>query len=302
MQKTNTQKNSQINPHEPSLAIKTIIKKLKKFWKSKQEFLLLKTRSEFNRFFNPRIKNKQIRFQILFKILQRTWDAFDYQVSTFFAAVQIFDSYISKIFVMNEHLILVGLCCLLISAKIHEPKNSLISVQTMQTLANDFKLEQYLKMEKKILQVLGFQVNNVNVYEIVSFLIREFKSDYFNFFKDHGLNEDKIKNFYHVLSRLNFISLIDYNFYKYKALPIAVAILIVARKAIGLPSWPYEFSNFTGITYMKVMEIVKILSHLLKNDFESHIFNQFELFEEQEKWGHVMNEENKICFCYEKKN
>jgi hypothetical protein len=301
MQNTKSHKTYQINAQAPSSAIKTITKKIKKISKSKQEFLLLKTRSESTRLFNPRIENEQFRFQVLFKILQRTWNAFNYQVSTFFAAIQIFDSYISKVFVKKEHMILVGLCSLIISAKIHEPQDALISIQIMQSLTTDFKLEQYFKMEKDILQVLEFQVNSVNVYEIVCFLMRQFKSEYFNFFDDHALNKQKIKKFYHVLSRLNVITLIDYNFYKYKALAIAVAILITARKAIGLPLWPYEFSNFTGISYIKVMEVVEVLSYLLKNDFESHVIKLFEFDGERENWGHVMNEENKICFCYEKK-
>lgn len=182
-----------------------------------------KAKSSTKRHFNRHYQSHSVRSSFLFSKVKRLCAALDLKDETFFLTLGISDFLSSKFAFDEDTFRKVTLSSLSLAVKARES-------QALATQAALGKLQRLLpslaKEERKVLKEMQFDINLVTPF---IFLLA------FSRFPDTYLEIPPMQRptFVRVLSALAFCSSRSYEFNKYKALAVALAILMSARELFG---------------------------------------------------------------------
>jgi hypothetical protein len=245
---------------------------------AKAEFKKMLKKQTLNRWYNRNMKNLKERIKIIFGLMQKICKILELQVSTFCLSVNIFDAIISKYPVESSQMVPLGIIAVVLASKMNETNDKVITLADISRYIIPLDVTFLAKMERKAFSVLGFQLNMVLPENLICFLLHQFLSKEQEFF---GAQADESKEltsrFLNIVNYLNLLTLVDYTFYKYTSVAVAVSILMYARKLCGLEEmWPEFLEKFTGISKEHVTECVGLINHRYKEQFVMKIFQKID--------------------------
>lgn len=245
---------------------------------ARAEFKKMLKKQTLNRWYNRNMKNLKERIKIIFGLMQKICKILELQVSTFCLSVNIFDAIISKYPVEASQMIPLGIIAVVLGSKMNETNDKVITLADISRYIIPLDVGFLAKMERKAFSVLGFQLNMVLPENLICFLLHQFLNEGHDFFG--GKREDKTEltsRFLNIVNYLNLLTLVDYTFYKYTSVAVAVSIIMFARKLCGFEeTWPSFLEEFTGISSSHVTECVALISHRYKEQFVMKIFQKID--------------------------
>ena len=176
------------------------------------------------------------RFILLDWIMEICYQ-FHFWRKTYFSCINLIDIYFTKCKVPTNQIQLVGIACLLISAKNEEteiPKLSYFSLAT----ENYYSKSDILKKESEILQTLKWKIQYIDLLDIINIFSLKW-DEIINIYNKDKINEDKMPLFrndpqykdlllVHLYNFLDYLSLDYYfNFYNEKYLCVTIAYIII---------------------------------------------------------------------------
>lgn len=245
---------------------------------AKAEFKKMLKKQTLNRWYNRNMKNLKERIKIIFGLMQKICKILELQVSTFCLSVNVFDAIISKYPVETSQMVPLGIIAVVLASKMNETNDKVITLADISKYIIPLDVGFLAKMERKAFSVLGFQLNMVLPENLICFLLHKFLSEKHDFFGIKGGDvKDMTSRFLNIVNYLNLLTLVDYTFYKYTSVAVAVSILMYARKLCGLEEvWPEFLQKFTGISKEHVTECVSLINHRYKEQFVMKIFQKID--------------------------
>jgi hypothetical protein len=186
--------------------------------------------------------------------------------------LSIFDSFISKVKTSPEQMLPVALVSMQLAAKFEETTGNVISYIDLNECVYPFGVGKYANLERVVAQMVDFNFNPVTPFKLVKVLLTEFAKPKYEFFKCKEKKALFVKKIIH----LNIISVLDYEFYKYTSIAVAVAMIIFARFLCGLEPWTFEMERFCGVSKEKVKQIVTIFGTLEISGFLFLVLKEIE--------------------------
>ena len=247
---------------------------------SHDKFIQLIRRQTVNRWYNPNTLHKEYRIKILFGIIQKTNEMLELSIDTFCLCIHIFDCVISKYPIKKDQMFPLALVSMHIASKIHEKQTKIISYEDFDKYIFSFGVENFNEMEKMILGILEFRINIIYPNQLLNFLMVEFFKDKYSFFGNFENNKENRSKFQEKCQQISLTTLVDYEFYRYTSLAIAISILVLTRKFFNLELWPNKMKEFTKININNVKECLLMLSSKIENDF---VYRMFKQIDDQEK-------------------
>lgn len=224
-------------------------------------------RQSFNRWYNGETLHKDHRIKVLFGTVQNSARILEMHPETFCLSVHIFDSVISKFPIEKNLMLPLGLVALQLAAKVNGKRPHQISYRDLDMYIFRFGVEQYSEMEKWVLAHLNFRINVVTPMTFMYFLLYEFlKTDYLFFGTQIEIKENCV-GFMSLCRCLHLITLIEYEFYCFTSLAVAVSIIIVGRQIWGLNPWTSKMIQFSRIKIRHVEKCIAFLKQKLKGHF-----------------------------------
>ena len=163
---------------------------------------------------------------------------FKFQENTLFLAIQIFDRYLSKVYINCEKAELLLITSLILASK-HNEIDYVNMQEALELCRNKFNKEQIIKMEYEILKIINF--------EILAPTSVEFFTAFANFLK---INKNKINEGLFILN----IILADYHMLEYPNFMQALAVLKLITKKLD-------------------NNIMKIIKNILKENDMKNFYN-----------------------------
>ena len=245
---------------------------------AKEEFKKMLKKQTLNRWYNRNMKNLKERIKIIFGLMQKICKILELQISTFCLSVNIFDAIISKYPVESSQMIPLGIIAVVLASKMNETHDKIITLADISRYIIPLDVTFLAKMEKKAFSVLGFQLNMILPENFICFLLHQFLSEEYDFFGGKNENKNEITSqFLNIVNYLNLLTMVDYTFYKYTSVAVAVSILMYARKLCGLENlWPDFLEKFTGISVNHVTECISLIEHRYKEKFVMKIFQKID--------------------------
>lgn len=242
------------------------------------EFKKMLKKQTLNRWYNRNMKNLKERIKIIFGLMQKICKILELQISTFCLSVNIFDAIISKYPVEKSQMVPLGIIAVVMASKMNETHDKVISLSDISKYIIPLDVGFLAKMERKAFTVLGFQLNMVLPENFICFLLHQFMSEKYDFFGGKKENQkDLTSRFLNILNYLNLLTIVDYTFYKYTSVAVAVSIMMYARKLAGLEDlWPEFLENFTGVSVSHVTECISLIEHRYKEQFVMKIFQKID--------------------------
>ena len=231
---TYIQTNSNINKFKPYLSLEDA----NKF----DEFLHIKKKLEelhkvkINYLSFQKEMNLRKRFILLDWIMEVCYQ-FHFWRRTYFSCINLIDIYLTKCKVITNQIQLVGIACLLISAKNEETEIPKLSYFAL-VCQNYYTKNEILKKESEILAALKWKIQYINLIDIVDIFTLKWDNIIQTLNKDQN-NDDKFPLFrndpqYKYLLLVNIYHFLDYlsldyyfNFYNEKYLCVAMAYIII---------------------------------------------------------------------------
>ena len=282
--------NNQILKNQPKndnslllLDSKINLKEKQKLIQAKQEFKNLLRRQSLGRLYNSELMNKEQRIKTLFGILQKTCEILELKLSSFILTVHIFDATISKFPVSDEDMLRVGMVAMQLAAKINESNQNIISYDDLAEYILPGDVKEYKKIEQIICINLDFKFNIISPNSILVFLLNEFFKTKYNFFGSNENISEKKKKFIELAFDLHLITLVEYEFYQYTSLAVAVSILILTRNLFGLDPWTHQMKKFVKCSKFDVKECLIILFDLYKSNYVSKMFKKIDTSYQEQK-------------------
>jgi hypothetical protein len=242
------------------------------------EFKKMLKKQTLNRWYNRNMKNLKERIKIIFGLMQKICKILELQISTFCLSVNIFDAIISKYPVEKTQMVPLGIISVVLASKMNETHDKVISLSDISRYIIPLDVAFLSKMERKAFTVLGFQLNMILPENFLCFLLHQFLSEEHDFFG--GKNENKkelTSRFLNIVNYLNLLTIVDYTFYKYTSVAVAVSILMYSRKLCGMEVlWPKFLEKFTGISVNHVTECIALIEHRYKEKFVMKIFQKID--------------------------
>ena len=182
----------------------------------------------------------------------------------------------------------LGIIAVVLASKMNETNDKVITLADISRYIIPLDVTFLAKMERKAFSVLGFQLNMVLPENLICFLLHQFLSEEYDFFGGKKENKTEMTTrFLNIVNYLNLLTLVDYTFYKYTSVAVAVSIMMYARKLCGLKeTWPDFLEKFTGISKDHVTECVGLINHRYKEQFVMKIFQKID---NEEGGDDVMN-------------
>uniref|UniRef100_A0A7R9XMB7 Cyclin N-terminal domain-containing protein n=1 Tax=Polyblepharides amylifera TaxID=1486889 RepID=A0A7R9XMB7_9CHLO len=171
----------------------------------------------------------------------------EYKLSsdTLFLTVNLIDRILSQYTCARSTLQLVGITCMLIAAKyeeIYAPNVDDFCYITDNTYAR----LQVLEMERKVLNMLGYNVGTPTVKTFARRYLRVAESTM----------DDRLDLLVCFLCEL---TLLEYTFLKFTPSQIAASAVLLANYQLGKPCWTNTLFHFTGYQPSYLQECVKVL-------------------------------------------
>lgn len=186
---------------------------------------------------------------ILVDWLVEVQENFELNHETLYLAVKLTDLYLVKKMVARENLQLVGSIALFIACKFDERTPPLLD-DFMYVCDDAYNREEMLAMEQSILKTVGFDIGIPLSYRFLRRYARCGKSPM------------------EILTLGRYIlemSLMDYEFVKYRDSKLAAACLLLAFKMKKSGQWDNTMVHFTGYQAEELMPIVIELNNMLSN-------------------------------------
>lgn len=180
-------------------------------------------------------------------------------------AVSYLDTYFAQeVFVQNTEMQLIGLGCLVVAAKFCEDAY-FTTKEFHHCLKPIYSYNSLVDIEIKIVEALGWDLRTRTPYEFLHFYL----SRGCIFSTDKSLIRKMDYNLLRYLRKFSeFIldmSVVDYEFNKYKAHIVAAATIACARKALGIvPHWNRELEELTQTNWMNISECYDDLYNYLE--------------------------------------
>ena len=242
-----------------------------------EEFQQMLGRQTLNRWYNRNLNNRKQRINVVFGLMQKVCQILELELSTFCLSVNVFDAVISKYPVEVSQMVPLGMIAVLLASKMNETHEKVISLSDISKYLIPLDVKVLASMEKKVFTVLNFQLNMVLPENFICFLLHLFLNEESGFFGDLRLSSDLISRFLGIVNYLNLLTLVDYTFYKYTSIAVAVSILIQARNMLGLKEvWPEFLKTFTGISEDHVAECLNLIQMRYKDKFVMKIFQKID--------------------------
>lgn len=239
-----------------------------------KEFERFMQRQTLNRWYNRGLASKKLRVQIAFGVMQKVCSILEFGTATFALGVHIFDAVISKFPVESKQMTSLGLVSVVLASKMNEPHYKLISLKDVSEFLIPKDVKELAAIERKVFSALGFRLNLVTPQEILNFLLHLFfLPENRNFFLGENASKEKGVSFLTKVQTLSLLTLVDYTFYKYTSVAVAVSILIHARKLTGLEAWPVELEKFTSIKEDHVSECLRLIEIRTRENFLARVFS-----------------------------
>ena len=255
----------------------------------KAEFMSMISRQTVNRWYNKSALHREERIRILFGVLQKTAEMLELKIPTFCLTVHIFDSMISKFPISKEQMMPVGLVALQLASKINETQGKIITYKDLDQYVMSYGVEAYCKIEKTIVEQLNYQINLVSPNDILSFLMHKFirpEHDFFGELRDKaGIKKEFMKFVFH----LQLITFVDYEFYKFTSLAVAVSVIIFSRILLNLEPWPAFIAAFVGISQHNVKDCLEMIYLNYKGNFVHRVFKKIDFQNGVNHHGNQMN-------------
>lgn len=233
-------------------------------------------RQTCNRWFNQQILHRGARIKVLFGILQQFCNTIELQTETFVLSVHLFDAVISNLPLKQCHMMQVALVANQLATKVNETQGSVLSYEDLRNNVFPIEVEEYLQTEKMMLRLLEFRVNLVSPYQILQFLLVEFFKPEYDFFPEKNADKMLKIKFICLALKLHLISIVDYQFYRFTSLAVAVSIIILARRFFGLSPWTRKMFDLTSMAPEDVDNCVMLLYELYKTNFIEKLFTELE--------------------------
>jgi len=248
---------------------------------SQSELFELVRRQTFNRWYNKNILHPEARIRVLFGILQKTVKILNLRTQTFCLTVHIFDAMISKFPISKEQMFPMGLVAMQMASKIHESQGQLVSYGDINKFIFPFGVKEFCKIEQTIVKHLDFRINLVSPNEILLFLLDKFFKEEYEFFAPFNDSRENKKKIISLIFKLHLITLVEYEFYKYTSLAVAVSIIIFSRLCLNLNPWTEKMKNFVGISQKHVEECLKMLYQRYNDNYITILFQELDQNQEQ---------------------
>jgi len=198
----------------------------------------------------------QIMRAILVDWLVEVQESFELNHETLYTAVKMTDLYLSKKQVRKEDLQLVGATACLISCKVDERTPPMVD-DFLYVCDDAYSRDQLMKMERKMLMVVGFDVGYPLTYR---------------FLRRYGR---VCKLTMPVLTLARYIlelSLMEYNFnVECSESEVAAGCLILALKMKGIKGWGPTLSYYSGYKLADLQSMVDRLLGLLKQPAKDNL-------------------------------
>lgn len=243
-----------------------------------EEFKKMLKKQTLNRWYNKNMKGLKERIKIIFGLMQKICKILELQISTFCLSVNIFDAIVSKFPVEKSQMVSLGIISVVLASKMNETHDKVISLSDISRYIIPLDVKFLAKMERKAFSVLGFQLNMILPESFICFLLHHFLPNKAQFFGACAEELDELTSrFLNIVNYLNLLTIVDYTFYKYTSVAVAVSILIYARRLLGLENvWPEFLEKFTGISIGHVTECIALIDHRYKEKFLLRIFQKID--------------------------
>lgn len=245
---------------------------------SKTQFLQIIRRQHHGRWFNKDVLDRKARIKNLFGILQKTSQTLNFKASTFCAMIHIFDSVISTYPTTEDRMLPVGLVSLQLAAKLEETRQNLINYDEVNSFICSLGVPKFIKMEPLVIEILNFSINLQTPEKIIRFLLNEFMKPKYDFFGETSKSQRVKRRFFSLVLRLHLITLIEYDFYQFTSVGVAMGVLFLARKLIGLMPCTQKIFEFTQLSENDVSQPMFLLERLYHAKYVSKVFRRMHLF------------------------
>lgn len=188
--------------------------------------------------------------------------------------IHLFDCFISRVPTKRKHMIPVALEALQIVAKLEESETKVITYKKLNKHIFLIGLSTYIKLEKVMLMNSRFQLNVVSPFKILWFLLHEFKKEKYSFYSSKQQDKEFRKEFQRKMLEFHFISLIEYDFYRFNSISVAIGIIVTARRCMGLEPWTEEMKSFTGKSIGELETIVSFFFSFERLSLINHLFDE----------------------------
>ena len=246
--------------------------------KEKELFKTMTQKQLTNRWYNSCFSKRDERIKILFSKIQKICQTLELPINTFCLALQIFDAILSKFPLEDEVMLPVSIVCLVISIKIEENQNSQITYDSVNSYIYNYGLDFYLEIEQVVLEQLDFSLHLITPNHFLNFLLNKFLENKNLFFGIPNLNFDLEQNFIKIIFNLHLIVLVEFEFYQFTSLAVAIGIIIFGRVLAGLTLWPEELETFTGVNAEDVQPVLKLLYDRYTTDYLRRTFRGIDFF------------------------
>lgn len=247
--------------------------------RAKNEFSQLLRRQTKNRIYNKNFLCRKERITILFGVMQKIVNYLDFSPQIFCKTIHIFDAIISRNRINKLQMFSVALVSMQIASKIHQPQGQVISYEEVSQYFFPLGIDQFLQIEKMIIEQLEFNLNLAGPNEILNFLLWLFFKKEYNFFGRFEHSIENKKKFVSLVFKLHLITLVEYEFYKFNSIAVAVSILIFARLLMNLDPWPSKMEEFVGFSMRHVIECLNMLNTRNEGNYLIVVFQKLDEIE-----------------------
>lgn len=229
-----------------------------------------------NRLYNEDFKDNEERLFTISQTVKSTCHILEYKKSTFFLAVNIFNSVLSKYSIKHELYEKIALVCVSLASKITESQDSALNLSAINSyiLVSNFPL---VDLERKILKSLDFDLNYVTVFDCLS-VFKEFPHLIFIKSSEEIALEDKFRDYLELLDSVSFLVSTAYVSNKFTPLVVSVVIIMITRKLSAFQSiypemlqkitnFPCEYIFDCYVTLSQVVFTTNKQSLSMKSDF-----------------------------------
>ena len=219
--------------------------------------LLKKNSKNKHRNFNSKYVNKEFRFQEIKTTFHDLSKSYNLSYSTFYLAISILDSVSSRYAFDKKNFRKIALTSLCLASKVRESFMLSLNFASIKSrFQGSFK--EFNKLEKTVLICLDFDLNFVTGFDLVSEFLKHKESV-------EGIDDNNQEIFGDLIFKLLYSLMLHYDTNKFNTLPIALSVLMIARKIMGCRVLlPEFFKKITGYSGKKVRVCYKFICYILK--------------------------------------
>jgi len=232
-------------------------------YKSDSNFMLSEMikKQNLNRKYNP--KPSYVRERPLFiKLVKYIAEIFDCSYLTFYLSIAILDVYLSQKEIDQKKNKLICYLVIHVASKLEERSDKVKDIKFIENLFKDeFNYQDILILEQDIARSLSFNFNIKTPYVFVEFFLSKGVCTVDDFTKTKGTSiNEKVLEFENIVMEYVHKSFLNYNFYAFEPLTIAVASLVCARRYFKFSNeWTSDLSELTRMNYNDVLTCVNLL-------------------------------------------